>query len=342
MMTIRSIGYDWLKSVDGWSILCIRPRTWFDSRDLTTVTDFFFGPPCWMSTQWLSSSNWLARGGRRSRCVHFCAIHSQCLPKTVKGRVVSAIDPELDWRGRGYWDWARLLGKWCWFKNWGATAGKNWAKRHGNREITAAWMVGVWAPRVCWRSFPHLLHPGTNTKRSKITSAVTSIALSLVILDIKLLGCPVQPLTGAIFCQITTLPNAPARIAPILFPCRFLYTSASVSITCVSILGTGIPVVLRGVANGWVWREGCCPTGKWGCQKIQTTSQKVSVLVASFTKRSDIQTSDLYHDTLLVTVQCVGLCALDRCTVWGVLNSRGYCIHWRNREWWNQVYLSGK
>ena len=44
---------------------------------------FFFCPPCWVSTQWLSSSNWLARGERRSRCVHFCAMHSQCLPKTV-------------------------------------------------------------------------------------------------------------------------------------------------------------------------------------------------------------------------------------------------------------------
>jgi len=42
-----------------------------------------FLPPCRVSTQWLSDSKWLARGGRRSRCVHFCAMHSQCLPKTV-------------------------------------------------------------------------------------------------------------------------------------------------------------------------------------------------------------------------------------------------------------------
>ena len=42
-----------------------------------------FLPPCRVSTQWLGSSKWLARGGRRSRCVHFCAMHSQCLPKTV-------------------------------------------------------------------------------------------------------------------------------------------------------------------------------------------------------------------------------------------------------------------
>jgi len=42
------------------------------------MSAFFFGPPCWVSTQWLSSSKWLARGGRRSRCVYFCAMHSQC------------------------------------------------------------------------------------------------------------------------------------------------------------------------------------------------------------------------------------------------------------------------
>jgi len=42
-----------------------------------------FLPPCRVSTQWLSSSKWLARGGRPSRYVNFCAMHSQCLPKTV-------------------------------------------------------------------------------------------------------------------------------------------------------------------------------------------------------------------------------------------------------------------
>ena len=42
-----------------------------------------FLPPCRVSTQWLGSSKWLARGGRRSRCAHLCAMHSQCLPKTV-------------------------------------------------------------------------------------------------------------------------------------------------------------------------------------------------------------------------------------------------------------------
>jgi len=52
----------------------------FDSR---RVVIWFFWPSCWVSTQWLSSSKWLPRGGRRFRCVHFCALHSQCLPKTV-------------------------------------------------------------------------------------------------------------------------------------------------------------------------------------------------------------------------------------------------------------------
>ena len=43
----------------------------------------FFWPPYQVSTQCLSRSRWLTRGGRRRRCVHFCAMHSQCLPKTV-------------------------------------------------------------------------------------------------------------------------------------------------------------------------------------------------------------------------------------------------------------------
>jgi len=42
-----------------------------------------FWPPYRVSTQWLSSSMWLARGWRVSRCVYFYAMHSQCLPKTV-------------------------------------------------------------------------------------------------------------------------------------------------------------------------------------------------------------------------------------------------------------------
>jgi len=53
-------------------------RTWH-----TCFCNLFFLPPCRVSTQWLGSSKWLARGGRRSRCVHFCVMHSQCLPKTV-------------------------------------------------------------------------------------------------------------------------------------------------------------------------------------------------------------------------------------------------------------------
>jgi len=55
----------------------------FDSRSLPCGLDIFFWPSCWASTQWLSSIKWLARGGRRFRCVHFCALHSQCLPKAV-------------------------------------------------------------------------------------------------------------------------------------------------------------------------------------------------------------------------------------------------------------------
>jgi len=46
----------------------------------------FFLTPYQVSTQCLSTSEWLTRGGRRSRCVHFCAMHSQCLPKTVVSR----------------------------------------------------------------------------------------------------------------------------------------------------------------------------------------------------------------------------------------------------------------
>ena len=67
---------------------CVPTWPLFDSWSLTHVHDFFLRPPCWMSTQWLSSSKWLARGGRRSRCVHFCAVHSQCLPKTVGESVI--------------------------------------------------------------------------------------------------------------------------------------------------------------------------------------------------------------------------------------------------------------
>ena len=46
----------------------------------------FFWPSCLVSTQWLSSSKRQPRGGRRFRSfVHFCALHSQCWPKTVFG-----------------------------------------------------------------------------------------------------------------------------------------------------------------------------------------------------------------------------------------------------------------
>ena len=82
----------------GHTIHCLRPFDWPNRRmrefwskvfgvRLPEMTHRFvsstFLPPCRVSTQWLGSSKWLARGGRRSRCVHFCAMHSQCLPKTV-------------------------------------------------------------------------------------------------------------------------------------------------------------------------------------------------------------------------------------------------------------------
>jgi len=52
-------------------------------------------PPCRVSTHWLSSSKWIAaRGGRCSRCVHFCAMHLQCLPKTVRSVTVTLSDSD--------------------------------------------------------------------------------------------------------------------------------------------------------------------------------------------------------------------------------------------------------
>jgi len=64
---------------ESWSKCSVfESRTWH-----TCFCNLFFLPPCRVSTQWLGSSKWLARGGRRSRCVHFCVMHSQCLPKTV-------------------------------------------------------------------------------------------------------------------------------------------------------------------------------------------------------------------------------------------------------------------
>ena len=64
-------------------MFCNAKRPLFDSWSLPCGLDFCFWPSCWVSTQWLSSSKWLARGGRHFRCVHFCALNSQCLPKTV-------------------------------------------------------------------------------------------------------------------------------------------------------------------------------------------------------------------------------------------------------------------
>ena len=55
---------------------------WFETNHAQHHHDLFL-PPYQVSTQCLSSSKRLTRGGRRPRCVHFCAMHSQCLPKTV-------------------------------------------------------------------------------------------------------------------------------------------------------------------------------------------------------------------------------------------------------------------
>jgi len=76
---------------------------------------FFFGPSCWVSTLWLSSSKWLARGGRRFRCVDFCALHWQCLPKTVKlSRLHCCLDICLTW---SLWHVPVLLNIWWWRTN---------------------------------------------------------------------------------------------------------------------------------------------------------------------------------------------------------------------------------
>ena len=77
---IRPIGYDCANSADGRCVRLIPKHSGLESwRWWRYFYNQFFLPPCRVST----SSKWLARGGRRSRCVHFCAMHSQCLPKTV-------------------------------------------------------------------------------------------------------------------------------------------------------------------------------------------------------------------------------------------------------------------
>jgi len=69
---------------DTWTALLSVPGSTL--RDYQMFVTFLFLPPYWVSTQWLSSSKWLPRGGGCSRCVNFCAMHSQCLPKTVMPR----------------------------------------------------------------------------------------------------------------------------------------------------------------------------------------------------------------------------------------------------------------
>jgi len=87
----------------------------FDSRRQPCVCVFFLGPSCWVSTLWLSSSKWLARGGRRFRCVDFCALHWQCLPKTVKlSRLHCCLDICLTW---SLWHVPVLLNIWWWRTN---------------------------------------------------------------------------------------------------------------------------------------------------------------------------------------------------------------------------------
>ena len=79
--SVRPFGYDCSYSTGG----CWSQPNLVRVPDVAYVSvQQFFLPPCRMSTQWLGSSKWLARGGRRSRCVQFCPMHSQCLPKTVQ------------------------------------------------------------------------------------------------------------------------------------------------------------------------------------------------------------------------------------------------------------------
>jgi len=88
-LIVRNIIVCWnpLFSQRNWQTLHL-DSWWSWARFPITLIFFwtFFLPPYQVSTQCLSSSKWLTRGGRRRRCVHFCAMHSQCLPKTVKFR----------------------------------------------------------------------------------------------------------------------------------------------------------------------------------------------------------------------------------------------------------------
>ena len=83
------------------------------------LSDFFW-PPYQVSTQCLSSSKWLTRGGRRPRCVHFCAMLSQCLPKAVQWteRHCSCNEKGNGWEGLPRWPlrWSmqrRMWGSEC-------------------------------------------------------------------------------------------------------------------------------------------------------------------------------------------------------------------------------------
>ena len=122
---VRLIGYNWLSSTVGRHMTCILTQPLLDCRSLTHVFNFFFGPPCLVSTQWLSSSKWLARGVRRSRCVHFYAMHSQCLPKTVTWLI-------------SIWSAGNVLYHSCFsfFLSWGSkTQPNHWTKRMASTRL---------------------------------------------------------------------------------------------------------------------------------------------------------------------------------------------------------------
>jgi len=121
-------------------MLCGASCPVFESRSLRFTLDiFFFWPPCWVSTQWLSSSKWPARGGRRSRCVHFCAYtHSACPKQWAKAR-----SNEITLRGHA-WD----------------RAGNDGSAWPGNGlscpESSIVWMIllhGHWPVALCATGF---------------------------------------------------------------------------------------------------------------------------------------------------------------------------------------------
>ena len=90
------------------------------------LSDFFW-PPYQVSTQSLSSSTWLTRGGRCRRCVHFCAMHSQCLPKTVVGCEF-------------WWSWLTALPPITSGTSWSYT----WTLKENRTSTTTCFSFGLW------------------------------------------------------------------------------------------------------------------------------------------------------------------------------------------------------